>query len=331
MSNPLIESIREAEVIDSVSISLPTLGRFYEEGVLDPNTDASDIEVRAVGIMAEMHARDPFLLAAGKGVSALVLQICPSILKPELLAEVDIEAILIASRIVSHGPSMVIKHVCTNPKKNEEGDAPFCEQEDEIKLDLQEFIMRYEPFEIDDRFVVDIPELNQKVHLRPIEYSEAMGLVKDTIFNMKNYEKFEKMKVDDFLDSDVDIEDYLSLVNKASFTNVRSIVDGIYCVEYNGGKSYSKENITEWIVSIHRDYVKRISKKEAVLALEMRKNTEITYKCSKCGHDNHTYLELDPQKIFFSEVEDLSPPKTHSRTSKKSARQKKTSSRTSQR
>ena len=330
MSNPLIESMREAEVIDSVSIALPSLGRFYEEGVLNPDADPADIEVRAVGIMAEMHARDPFLLAAGKGIAALVLQICPAVVDPEALSEIDIEAILIASRVVSHGKDMVITHKCSNPKTDDDGKM-VCDQEDNVNLDLQEFIMRYEPFELDDKFSVDIPELNQKVHLKPIEYNEATKIVKDTMFNMRNYEKFENMRVDDFLGSEKDVEEYTSLINKAAFTNVMGIVSGIHYVEYNGGKTYDVDNIKEWLTSIHRDFVKRISIKQEELAMFLRKNTEIKYKCSKCGFENNTYLELDPQKIFFSEAVDSNPQQTPSHTSKKSVSQKITSSRTSQR
>ena len=52
MSNPLLDDIQASGTVETISIALPTLGRFYEEGIMDVDADPNDLKINAIGIMA---------------------------------------------------------------------------------------------------------------------------------------------------------------------------------------------------------------------------------------------------------------------------------------
>ena len=84
--------------------------------------------------------------------------VCPSILKAQELCELDLEAILLASRLVSYGPKIELTHACQNivPRKKgeelKEGEEPAegedslntrCLNSNKIDVDVNEHILRY--------------------------------------------------------------------------------------------------------------------------------------------------------------------------------------------
>lgn len=110
-TNPLLADLEQNEAFPAVSVALPTGGRWYDESVLE-GADPLDLEVGVLGIMAEQNYRDPWLLMSGESMPRLLRDVCPSVKIPSELAEVDLEAILLASRLVSFGPTMELKHKC---------------------------------------------------------------------------------------------------------------------------------------------------------------------------------------------------------------------------
>ncbi len=327
MTNPLLEPLREKNLLETVTVALPTLGCFYEEGVLAPDADPTDIEVLPVGIIAELHVRDPFLLASGKGMDALIRQICPSIIDPGSVCEVDIEAILIASRIVSHGPEFVFVHECE--QVNDKG--KVCGEENKISINLHDLISKYEPFDFSDRFVLEFPDLGQKVLIRPLEYRAAIKLLKSTLFAQNDYAKFEETPVVKMLKDEATIEEYARIVTETTISNIEGILSGILYVEQGEAKVYDKDSIKEWILRLPEGYVKQILKKQEELAMWLREKTKVTYNCSVCGGENQTHIEMDVSKLFFSEPRGTSHTTKSESTSRTKKRTKQPQSRTSPR
>ena len=320
MSNPLLEDIKASGTVEVVSIALPTMGRFYEDGVLDAEADPSDLPINAIGIMAELSTRDPFILASGKGMELLIPQVCPAVLQPNKLAEIDLEAILLAARIATHGNSLVVEHTCDTPLKTgeEEGEGELCGEENKINVNLYDIIQRYGPIEFSDKFVVDLPDYNQKVFLRPIEYGHALEMIRETLKTRKETTKLEKTNIDELLTSEDKIEEYASIIMKQAITTMESIIHSIFYVESGtGGRVHDQDQIKEWLLAISKDNVKKIISHAGDLSKSFYGNNTITYKCSACGHENKTNIELDIQKLFFFTPPASKQPKKPTTTSKK--------------
>lgn len=326
MSNPLLDNIQESGKVETIKVALPTMGRFYEDGVIDENCKAEDLEVRAIGIMAELTTRDPFLLASGKGVELLIPQICPAILQPSKLAEIDLETILIAARIATHGNIMTVDHKCTNPIQAEEGKEPeLCGEENQIEVDLYDIIMRYAPIEFNSNYIVEFPKYGQKVYLRPIEYGQAMNILKDSLNSMTKTEEFNNTPVDDLMNDESRLDEYAEYITKQAITTMGGIINSVFFVETESGdRVFNHDQIKEWLLAISKDDVKEILDKASDLSKELQGNTIIKYKCNGCGHENTTNIELDVQRLFFFTPHSSKPKKKPVRISKTRGKQKTT-------
>lgn len=324
MSNPLLDSVQESGKMETVSITLPTMGRFYEDGVIAEGTNIDEVEVRAIGIMAELTTRDPFLLASGKGVEMLIPQVCPVILQPSKLAEIDLEAILIASRIATHGNIMAVDHTCDNPVQAEEGkEVELCGEENKIEVDLYDIIMRYAPLEFNSNYMVEFPKYGQKVFLRPIEYGQAMSILKDSLGSMTENAAFENTPITEIINDEERLDDYANYIAKQAVTTMGGIINSIFFVETkNGDKVFDHDQIKEWLLAISKDDVKEILSKASDLNKELQGNTVIKYKCNGCGHENTTNIELDMQRLFFFTPPSSKQQKTPAPTSKTRGKRK---------
>lgn len=313
MSNPLLDGIKESGTVETIKVALPTMGRFYEDGVIDPNEAAEDLEVRAIGIMAELTTRDPFLLASGKGIELLIPQVCPAILQPSKLAEIDLEAILIAARIATHGNIMAVDHKCTHKvlaEEDKEGEEKECGEENQIEVDLYDIILRYAPIEFNSNYIVEFPKYKQKVYLRPIEYGQAMSILKDSLKSMTKTEEFNNTPVDDLMDDENRLDEYAEYITKQAITTMGGIINSVFFVETDSGdRVFDREQIKEWLLAISKDDVKEILDKASDLSKELQGNTIIKYKCNGCGHENSTNIELDVQRLFFFTPHSSKPKK----------------------
>ena len=111
MNNELVNDLHE--VFPPIEIALPTRGLFYPEGVLAKDTDPTRIRVGTLGILDEFKYRDPFMLVSGNAIGHLISHVCGSqIMVPEELCEIDVETILLASRLASYGPNLKLNHRC---------------------------------------------------------------------------------------------------------------------------------------------------------------------------------------------------------------------------
>jgi len=331
MSNPLLDELQDT--VPAASIALPSLGRWYQEGIFQPDTNPADIEVRPIGIMSEQKYRDPWLLVSGKALPALVKQVCPSVVYPEELSEIDIEAILIVARMVSYGDEMIIEHKCQNPKRLNEGEktfegeeapAKFCTEENKIPLSLQEFILRYEPITDIEPYTVHIDALNQTVFLRPMPYKNSIEVVKKTLVTNQKVGSIEDVDIEKFVMDQSLIEQYSEILDMNSDTSVSSIVASIHYVKGAKGQNVMDPAIIrEWLEKIPPDDAKLITDRIRVLSEKLRKVSEVTYNCPACGYDNSFILQMDPQRLF-SQAGASKAPKTLSPRSSGTGKKQKT-------
>lgn len=327
MSNELIEEIFESDAIPPISLGLPTLGRFYDEDMLDVDADPTDLLVRPLSIVDEQNFRDPFLLSTGKALPKMIRNTCPGILKPADLAEIDVEALLIAIRIVSFGSHMNIKHICQNPalkdglsdetakgKNLKDEDIFKCRAENPIDVDLNEFILRYAPFtdEMFEKFRITLGRVGQTVMLRPMPYSASVEMMMKTIKTQTEFERFAENNSEEDVAFDEDmIEAYSRMVNETNQTNVKSLADSILNVTTRSGIQVSdRDKIRDWLTSIPIEDAHQITDRVNEIMLSLKELNRLTYQCPSCGYENTIYVQMDPQKLFTLAEDSGTPEKS---------------------
>ena len=284
------------------------------------DVDVDRIRIRPISILEESSVRDPLMMISGHAVAKLIKRVAPFVTDPGKLCEIDVQAILIASRIASYGSQMTAKHQC-----------PSCNETSELIVDLNNHIQSFTSFTEEEFSEYDLmlPEAGQSIRLRPIPYEDTidvtMGLIKASI----SAEDLEKHN-DNVLDAGF-IEAYRKQFDQNLTTNLDAITSSIYFVTTKLGKQvHDPLVIKEWLLRLLVVDVTFITKRISDINAKIHEKSIIDYKCDKCDNDNTFYLELDPQKLFM-QAESSEIEKSSSAVSKPTTKTTKKQSKTSQR
>lgn len=123
-SNPLSNYFRQPVIY----IRLPSKGKFYPPGVIDMPANG-EIPVLPMTAIDEITYRTPDALFNGNAVASVIRSCIPNIKDPWLMPGIDIDAVLVAIRIASHGHNMSVTSNC-----------PKCNHEEEFEVDLRHIL-----------------------------------------------------------------------------------------------------------------------------------------------------------------------------------------------
>jgi hypothetical protein len=304
MSNPLIDDLDESGVIPQIEIALPTLAAFYPTGeVLRDFADPYRITVSALSVLDESAFRDPLMLLSGHAVGKMIHRVCRAVNDSGRLADLDVQAILIACRMASYGSDMKLEHSCSQ-----------CKTKNTLSVDLNEHIIRFGSFtpEQFERFDLDIPTIGQKVRLQPMVYQDAVDMTMTMVRSNITAEMFDETNKDNpnqLTDEFIDM--YRKQFDANISTNIESICASIFAITTKSGKIVSnRDMIREWLLAVSTDVVKMITDRIGEINHDIRERSRLEYNCMECDHVNTFYMELDPQKLFTPA--EVSEPKTKS-------------------
>ena len=305
-NNPLIEDLKQHEAFPETSISLPSSGVWYSNDMFTEGTDITDISIRVLGIVAEQNLKDPLLMLTGEAIPKMIKTIAPEILNPMELCEMDLEAILIASRIISYGHLLELNHTCESEISEEEGKTQTCGYENTIMVDLNDFIQRYHPLTDEDleEYQYKLSMVDQKVYLRPFPYSSVIDLLKSGIIRDQQFERIqdefgEDRDLADLVTSETGTKLYSEILDLNTKSSIDSVVSSIHCVESSSGQKVAdKTFIKEWLINLRMDEMQELLKKINTLTAENTKRTTINYLCGECGSQNKTTIQLDANRLF---------------------------------
>jgi hypothetical protein len=335
-NNPLIQDLIENEAFPSVGVALPTGGRWYKNGVLEADADPLDLSVGVLGILAEQNYRDPWLLLSGEAIPRMMKGVCPEIRQAQELCELDLEAILLASRLVSYGPKLELTHECQNivPREPVEGEEPIegesentrCKHSNTLELDINEHILRYGIISddvVDERFTYHLQRISQVVHLRPPAYKRIVEQMKDGVKRNKQIDAFGDLQVDELVVNEEAIKNYTRVIDMASETALDNMEASIHGISTTGGVIVDDPDmIREWLLSLPSDEAEGLTDKINELSKWFTSFSDITYNCAKCDGEQVFRLELDANRLF-GQAGDSIQPKKPSRKSKIGAKKRK--------
>ena len=339
-SNPLIHQYRE-KIGRTVMVAFPTMGHFYHDGVMRPGTNPEEITVYPLGTEAELLLKDPILMAAGRSVPKMISALVPQVMIPEELSDIDIEVLLIAVRLASYGPDLKIEHVCANPA--EQSGVKVCAQTNTIIMNLVEHIGKYIPIQNWEayRMEFDLGEgSKQNVLLRRMPYRSVLNGVRNSLMAEGEMEQFKDKNFDQLILSEDSLQAYEKMTELVASTNLDSLMDAVVGVEMirpgqENTTVFTAEKpamIREWLWNIPSDWVQKLNERVISYSRELSKLNEVQYECPHCKYKNEFQLQLDVNKLFFSERPRSSLPEKVSETSPEPIKNKpKRRSRTSMR
>jgi hypothetical protein len=295
------------EVFPPVQIALPTRGIFYPEGVLAKSTDPECISVGTLGILDEFKYRDPFMLVSGKAIGHLIHHICgDQIILPDELCEIDVEALLIASRIASYGPNLKVTHNCIKFKNNsnDDSDTKVCGHANTLNIDLNKFILRYGPIIDEDKFAVKLPRVGQTVFLKPTPYKTTIEVMRNMVGTQKKIDDFNANQEDFIMNPEL-FTKYEDLVNVSTELQVHTLLDCIYGVQTRSGNIVEdQKEILNWIFELPKSDYDIITKRIQEITDDFRKISSIPYICESCGNENDFNLQMNAEILFLAGSED---------------------------
>ena len=258
--NPLLE---KATRINGHKIRLPSGGLFYDDTVLDPTVVNGELYVYPMSAVDEINIRNPDKLLDGSSIADTFKKCIPGIRNPYLLFAKDVDYLLMALRMVSHGDEITMEynHECKPESKKHS-----------YAFSVNSFMASskgIDPSIVNDAYKLTLDN-GQQVELRPLRFKDSIQIMESFATNTDNSYETKQMKL-------------LQLI-LATIESVDGITD--------------RAMINEWGQAIPRSYIGQIA-----LAFEKHGDwgpaTSKTVKCRDCSKDISFDLPLNPI-VFFT-------------------------------
>jgi hypothetical protein len=150
--NPLNQYFRTP----ALHVSLPSQGKFYTKNSLEP---AADHQYPVL----PMSRQDELVFMSataytGSSIASIIASCVPNIKDVWKMPAIDVDKLLVAIKIASHGNMLKSITVCTN-----------CQTENKINVDLNQVLDQFESPNYDQPLVLQ----DLKIYFRPIVYQQA--------------------------------------------------------------------------------------------------------------------------------------------------------------
>jgi len=294
-NNPLLQELGQSE-LPGVAMTLPSGGAFYDERVL---RGSADIEVRSVSLVDELNFKDPFKVVSGEAVTEVIRRCAPGIAQPMRLSKIDVDAVLIAARIASHGKTAELELTCQNEeKKLEDGTVGQCGYSGTAEVDLRKVLMAMAPIPGPDSWKLTLPN-GHVVQCRPLPYESvvrSMRTVTDQIRDAKQLELNGKSNDIGSLE-----QVHKTGLDRNSKIHVEMLVSSIWYVQtLTGERVYDYGMLMDYLVAIPPAWILSINDMMDRLAELTKPYGTIDFRCPECEHESRVPVNMDPTG-FFSE------------------------------
>ena len=261
-------------------ISLPSGGKHYTQ----PPKLSVDGELAVYPLTAkqELLLKSPDSLLNGESIFKVLQHCAPDIPNPHEVPMCDLEAIMIAMRLISYGKDLQVTVPC-----------PKCKKTNERTIDLQQLTARVKP--LDPQYTVELPT-GLKVFLRPrsIKQNIAENLV------TLEQERLVLQVADDKLSVEERTKIYNDSMSYLTEKAVQNLAGYIYKVEAPEGKTFNDTAMLyEWVDKISIDEFKIIDAQvKAIDSAGIDTTLHITCENPECKHEFDERIQFDPSRFF---------------------------------
>ena len=270
-NNPLKKYFRQPKIY----IDLHSKGIFNKPGTL--TSDPARIPIFGMTGMDEIIVKTPDALLNGDSTVKVIESCCPSITDAWDLCLLDLDLMLIAIRIATHGNAMTVTHTCAS-----------CQSINDYDIDLGNIIQHFAQCQYDNEIVLDEVSLT----IKPLNYRQWNE------FQIKNFNIQRRLQQAlQITNEDEQAKIIADLFNQVSATQTDMIFAQIDSVKTQEGVVTQREFIREWLENSEAqifDAVRnQIEKNRSAWQIP-----KIDAECPECSAHNELLVEMDQASFF---------------------------------
>ena len=280
MTNPLQQFYRQEKVF----VTLPSGGKFYDEGVVDLNEDG-EVGVRPMTAADEVLFKNPDALLSGKAIKDVIKSCVPAVKNVNELLTNDIDTLVVAIRHASYGDELDIT-----------ADCPECSTKNTYQLSTDNTLASADKLE--ESYPVNISN-GLTAFIRPYNFENSLVAIKKA-FEQNNamkqienpgFTEEQKLKL---------LGDSLDSLSTLNFKLIARCIMRVYKEGSNDEETIDVTNsshIEEFTKNIGRDDIQKIqSKLEDINKVGIKKEFNAT--CEKCEHTWEVPIDFNPATFF---------------------------------
>jgi len=278
-TNPLAGHFRQPKLY----MKLPSGGLFNTDEDLD-FPESKEVAVFPMTAKDEILMKNPDALLNGEAVVQVIKSCVPSVLKPQELTNIDVDAILMGIQSATYGDEMEVTAKCKN-----------CEDKELTgTTSIQDSLDQIQPLE-----EINIAEWEGlKVALRPVKYKSTIeaGLI--------NFQTTRSLQGISELPDDMDkLRIFNETFNRIAVLNFNLIADSIEKIIMQEGEETievtDREHIIEFLNNCEASIGKKIEEQSSKISTNGIKK-EIQFICEDCEEVTESTIVLDPVNFFMA-------------------------------
>lgn len=270
--NPLQEFYRQPKIF----VSLPSKGIYNQLGTI--TGDPTHMPIFGMTGMDDIIMKTPDALLSGDSSVKLIESCCPSIKDGWAVTTLDVDLLLTAIRIATHGNVLEVVHTC-----------PKCRTENDYDIDLGTVVDHFNSCVYNN--TIDIGTLTIK--LQPLTYRQT------TTFSLRNFKMQQQLSATPLEPAD----EYKAVVGKL-FKELGEMQNDVYAASIESidtGKTVVTENsfIAEWLQNCDKSVFNAIKEHLDKTKAEW-KIPAVKVICSnlECNHESSISVDLDQANFF---------------------------------
>ncbi len=270
--NPLKKFYRAPKLY----VNLPSGGRFNDIGEKAAN---GEIPVFAMTAKDELIMRNPDALLNGDAVMKVIKSCAPDIMDVRNLPVCDVDILLIAIRMATHGSTLQTKLK-----------SPHSGKEDEYDINLESIIEDVKPLPESSSVVL---KNGCTVYVKPFSYTIQTRL------NLMAYDQSKALRNVTDINSE-SAKQFTTLFTQLADTNMDVLIESIDKISTPEGVVVSdKKQIREFMNSIESADHNKVD--NMIESLNKESTTVIKkFKCKETGSEFESTVRLDPSDFFVS-------------------------------
>lgn len=265
--NPLNQYFRHP----ALQVSLPSGGKFYSKNSIDL-IENNQYPVLPLTRQDELVFMTDIGQINGASFVSVIQSCIPNIKDAWAIPVIDVDKLLIAIKIATHGSNLTISAQC-----------PACQHQETISVNLSDAIDQIASVDY------DIPEQidDLKIFFKPINYREITDI---------NQNQFSDVDIESLLHDDADLanqaEKIDELLDKVRLLSTQVLTKNILLVQTPEAEVRDPEHIAEWLRNCDRTvYMQLQNSIIARRAPAELKPTAVT--CSNCANQYTQAYSLD--------------------------------------
>jgi hypothetical protein len=254
--NPLNQYFRHP----ALQVSLPSGGKFYSKNSIDL-VENNQYPVLPLTRQDELVFMSDIGQINGAAFVSVIQSCVPNIKDAWAVPVIDVDKLLTAIKIATHGPNLTIPAQC-----------PACQHEETISVNLSDAIDQISSVDY------DIPEQidDLKIFFKPVSYRQSTEM---------NQNQFVESEIENLLQENAtDQEEKIDkLLDKVRSLSTDVLTKNIYSVQTPSAEVRDPEHIAEWLRNCNREIY--IQLQNSIVARRAPSELKpVTVTCSNCAN-----------------------------------------------